>query len=172
MNTEKSALATLVWIVRALPSALASAALFALMLLTFLDVMLRSTLNAPIEIAADLTRLLMAIVVFSALPLLSFEGRQISVDLLDEVFDRLRIRRVIEVIVTLFCGVILFWPAQRVMVLAERSESYGDRMEYLKMPLHYIEWFIAIMTLATAVALLLRAVFLIVSPSTLEQAND
>lgn len=172
MTTEKSVPAMAVWTMRALPEALASGALFALMLLTFFDVVLRSTLNAPIEIATDLTRLLMAIVVFSAMPLLSFEGKQISVDLLDGVFNRLRLRKVIEVSVTLFCGVILFWPAQRVMLLAERSHSYGDRMEYLKMPLHYVEWFIAIMTIATAVALLTRAVLLVFSPDTLERMND
>lgn len=172
MTSDTPLPATAVWALRALPAALASCALFALMVLTFLDVILRSTINAPIEFAADLTRLLMAIVVFSAMPLLSFDGKQISVDLLDGLFERLHLRRVIEIAVTVFCGVILLWPAQRVVALAERSQSYGDRMEYLKMPLHYIEWFIAIMTFATALALLLRAGFLIFAPRLLEQTDD
>ena len=46
-----------------IPGFLASLALFVLMVLTFTDVVLRSVLNAPIEIASDLTRLLMAIMV-------------------------------------------------------------------------------------------------------------
>ena len=40
-----------------IPPIMASVALFMLMLLTFGDVMMRSLLNAPIEYAADLTRL-------------------------------------------------------------------------------------------------------------------
>ena len=57
---------------------------------------------------------------------------------------------------------------QRVYDLAERSKSYGDRMEYLKMPVHYVETFIALMTLITALALLWRGVMLIVAPHRLE----
>lgn len=139
-----------------LPTAMASIALFALMLLTFADVMLRSLFNAPIQAGADLTRLLMAITVFSVLPVLSARGGQISVDLLDSVFTRYRLTRWRDGVVDLLCGVALLWPAQRVWVLAERSRSYGDVMEYLGLPLHYTGWFIAVMTGATAVVLILR----------------
>ncbi|MEZ5714899.1 MAG: TRAP transporter small permease subunit [Paracoccaceae bacterium] len=168
MKTARTLPALAVWLARSLPVALASGALLLLMLLTFTDVMLRSTINAPIQFAADLTRLLMAIVVFSAMPLLSYQGNQISVDLLDGIFARLRIRRLVEITVALFCGVMLVWPALRVFDLAKRSQSYGDRMEYLKLPVHYVEWFIAAMTLVTALALLWRAVMLIVAPHHLE----
>lgn len=48
----------------ALPMAVASVALFGLMVLTFCDVVLRSALNAPIEAATELTRIAIAIVVF------------------------------------------------------------------------------------------------------------
>lgn len=168
MTTARTLPALAVWLARSLPVALASGALLLLMLLTFADVMLRSTINAPIQFAADLTRLLMAVVVFSAMPLLSYQGNQISVDLLDGIFARLRIRRLVDIAVTLFCGIMLFWPASRVYDLAERSKSYGDRMEYLKMPVHYVETFIALMTLITALALLWRGVMLIVAPHRLE----
>ena len=55
----------------AIPAALAATSLFALMVLTFGDVMLRSLFNAPIQVTADLTRLFMALMVFSVLPTLS-----------------------------------------------------------------------------------------------------
>ena len=42
-----------------------------MMIMTFFDVVLRSTVNTPIEAATELTRILMAIVVFSALPVVS-----------------------------------------------------------------------------------------------------
>lgn len=152
----------------ALPAAVAGTALFALMLVTFTDVMLRSIFNAPIQAGADLTRLLMAVIVFSVLPLLSFRGGHISVDLLDGVFAKLKIIRVLNIIVSLACGAMLFWPAQRIWVLAERSRSYGDVMEYLNAPVHVLIWFISALTLLTALALTARGLILAIRPGLLD----
>ncbi len=147
-----------------LPGLVAAAALFALMVMTFSDVVLRSVFNAPIEVAADMTRVLMAIMVFSVLPLLSARGLHVSVDLLDKVFQRLGLTRWLDALVCLLCGGILYWPAVRVWALAERSRSYGDVMEYLGLPLHYVGWFIAIMTGITGIVLVVRGVLLIAAP--------
>lgn len=155
-----------------IPTYTASAALFLLMLLTFSDVMLRSILNAPIEVAADLTRLLMAITVFSVMPSVSAKGRQVCVDLLDLYFVRFRLVRAREVIVSLFCGLILIWPAQRVFVLAERARSYGDVMEYLDMPLHYVGWFVSAMTALTALALIARGLIALFRPQLLKDLEN
>lgn len=155
-----------------LPTALAAAALFALMLMTFADVMLRSILNAPIEAGADLTRVLMAITVFSVMPVLSARGGQISVDLADGLFARAGLARWRDVLVDLACGAMLIWPAERVWVLAERSRSYGDVMEYLGMPLHYTGWFIAVMTGLTALVLILRGLCGAFAPRVLEALRD
>lgn len=155
-----------------LPSALAALALFILMVLTFADVMVRSLFNAPIEISADLTRVLMAVVVFSVLPVLSARGGQISVDLLDGLFHRWHLARWRDGLVNLACGAMLILPAQRVWVLAERSRSYGDVMEYLGMPLFFIGWFIAAMTALTALVLALRGFALLFAPKRFEAALD
>lgn len=151
-----------------LSAGLAAASLFTLMILTFADVMLRSILNAPIEVAADLTRLLMAVTVFSVMPVVSAEGKQIHVDLLDPIFARFGLARWRDALVSLFCGAILYWPVQRVWVLAERSRSYGDVMEYLGAPVHYIGWFIAVMTGVTALALIGRGLVLLFWPHALK----
>lgn len=150
------------------PTALAALALFALMLLTFADVMLRSVLNAPIQVAADLTRLLMAVTVFSVLPLLSARGGQISVDLLDGLFQRWRLARWRDALVDLACGAMLIWPVQRIWVLAERSRSFGDVSEYLGWPLHLTGWFIAAMTALTALTLILRGLAGLFRPAWVE----
>ena len=155
-----------------LPSITAAVALFVLMLLTFTDVMLRSLLNAPIEMGADLTRLLMAVIVFSVLPSLSFRGQHISVDLADGLFSRLALARWRDVLVALLCGAMLLLPAQRIWVLAERSRSYGDVMEYLRMPVHFLGWFIAVMTGITAIVLIIRAVLLAFRPDMLDPSHD
>ena len=143
-----------------LPVALASLALFVLMAMTFADVILRSAFNAPIEAATELTRLLMAVIVFSALPMISFRDHHISVDLLDGLFARFRLSRVRDVVISLACGVMLYWPADRIIDLAERARSYGDRTEYLNIPTFYIGWLIAVSAFATVAALVARALFL------------
>lgn len=151
-----------------LPALVASAALFLLMVMTFTDVMLRSVFNAPLQWGADMTRLLMAIIVFSVMPTLSGQGGQIAVDLADPLFTRYRLERWRDVAVNLFCGAILTWPALRVWDLAERARSYGDVMEYLGLPLHYIGWFIAVMTGLTALVLILRGLIGAFAPHYLE----
>ncbi len=151
-----------------LPEFVASAALFILMLMTFSDVLMRSILNAPIEAATELTRLLMAIMVFSVLPVISAKDTHIVVDLLDSMFRNPIIIRMKAVMISMSCGLMLLWPASRVIVLAERARSYGDVTEYLHIPQFYIAWFIAIMTIITAGVLIVRALILLFAPKFLE----
>ena len=153
------------------PTLLAVAALFAMMLLTFFDVVLRSTINTPIEAATELTRLLMAIVVFSALPVVSGRAGHISVDVLDWAFSRAAARWR-DVVINLFTGAMLWWPAERVTVLAERARSYGDVTEYLGIPQFYIGWFIAVLTFVTAIVLILRGVLLALAPDLIRPSDD
>lgn len=146
-----------------LPSLLAATVLFLLMAMTFFDVILRSVANDPIESATELTRLFMAIMVFSALPVISWRGEHIVVDLLDPLFSR-GLARIRDVIVNLLGGALLLWPAWRVWGLADRARSYGDVTEYLNIPQFYIAYFIALMTFITALALLARGIAFIFAP--------
>lgn len=154
-----------------IPMAVASATLFFLMAMTFADVVLRSSINAPIAAATELTRMSIAIIVFSALPVLSASGQHISVDLLDGLIERLGLTRLWLALVSLACGVMLWWPANRVVVLAERARSYGDLTEFLLIPTFYIGWFIAIMTFVTMAALVLRGLLLLFAPRLLEKTQ-
>jgi TRAP-type C4-dicarboxylate transport system permease small subunit len=153
------------------PIFVASAALFFLMCLTFTDVILRSMFNAPIEAATELTRMCMAIMVFSILPSVSGSGQHIAVDLLDGFFMHPIVMRIKAAVINLACGGMLLWPAQRVYVLAERARSYGDVTEYLNIPQFYIAWFIAIMTFATAAVLIIRGLLELFAPKMLEPTD-
>ena len=146
-----------------LPSLLAAAVLFALMTMTFFDVILRSVLNDPIESATELTRLFMGIMVFASLPVISWRGEHIVVDLFDPMFGE-KAARFRDALINLVCGAMLFWPAQRVWVLAERARSYGDVTEYLNIPQFYIAYFIAVSTFVTALALLARGLAFMFAP--------
>lgn len=149
------------------PMLIASIALFALMSLTFADVLMRSIFNAPIEAATELIRMGIALIVFAALPVLSAQNGHIAVDLLDGPFQRFKLERVRDAVVALACAAMLWWPAGRVVDLAERAKGYGDVTEYLEIPTYYVAYFIAAMTYLTAVALVGRALLHIFSPDTL-----
>jgi len=155
-----------------LPMLLAAATLFILMVLTFADVIMRSTFSAPIEAATELTRIAMAIIVFSALPIVSGRADHIVVDLLDPLFRKAGIERILDGLITLACGVLLVWPAMRSFDLAERAKSYGDLTEYLSIPVFYITWFIALMTLVTAVTMALRGIVILFKPGLLRDTHD
>ena len=146
-----------------MPSYLAATALFLLMAMTFFDVVLRSVANNPIESATELTRLLMAILVFSSLPMVTWKGAHIVVDLMDPLFSA-TLARIRDIVINLTSGIVLLWPALRVYQLAERSRSYGDVTEYLGLPQFYIGWFIAFATGVTAIVLIVRGVLLIFAP--------
>ncbi len=151
------------------PTVMACVALFILMVMTFCDVILRSIFNAPIEAATELTRILMAILVFSVLPMISAGKGQIAVDLTDGLFARLRLSRARDAIVYLISGIMLFWPIQRVWILAERARDYGDVTEYLSIPVFYVGWFIAASTAITAVAMITTGLLHIFAPHTLSE---
>jgi TRAP-type C4-dicarboxylate transport system permease small subunit len=148
----------------AVPVWLASAALFVLMAMTFLDVISRSIFNAPIEAATELTRILMAVIVFSVLPVISARGEHIAVDLTDGFFHRLHLARLRDGVIALASGVMLIWPLGRVWTLAERARDYGDVTEYLAIPAYLVGWFIAAMTAVTIVALLVTGVLHLFAP--------
>lgn len=140
-----------------IPMAVAASALFALMALTFADVVLRSAFSAPIEAATELTRILMAVIVFSALPETTWRGGHIVVDLMDGPFSRARLSALRDFAVDALCGGLLLFPARRVAALAERARDYGDATEYLHIPVFYVSWFVAVSAFATAGILLARA---------------
>jgi TRAP-type C4-dicarboxylate transport system permease small subunit len=105
------------------------------------------------------------------LPVISAQSGHIAVDLLDGLFPP-RVARWREALISLVCGGMLWWPAERVVVLAERARSYGDVTEYLEIPQFYIAWFVAVMTYATMAALLVRAALLVLAPRALEEARN
>jgi len=138
-----------------LPLWVAAFVLFLMMALTFTDVIFRSMFDTPIEAATELIRIAMAVIVFAALPVISWRNEHISVDLLDRFFTG-KVDRIRRGLIAILCGLILLWPAQRVAVLAERAASYGDVTEYLGIPQSYVAWMIAASTLVTAVAFICR----------------
>ena len=170
-NQQTSLLLRIIPKVIEVPSYLAITMLFFLMIMTFCDVILRSVANNPIESATELTRLSMAIMVFASLPLVTWKGQHIVVDLIDPLFSD-KLARIRDIIIDLSCGILLFWPAQRVWVLAERSREFGDVTEYIGLPQYLIGWFIAAFSLLTAITFIIKAAMRIFAPSHIPQKDD
>jgi TRAP-type C4-dicarboxylate transport system permease small subunit len=147
-----------------LPLWVAAGALMAMMLLTVADVVLRSTLSLPIRGSAEATEILLALMVFSALPLVGALNRHIAVDLVDPLLPEalLRLR---DVAVCLVFGALLFWPAQMVWTMAGRAKGYGEETLYLGVPVYVIMLGIAVSLGVSGGLLVLRGVLLALRPA-------
>jgi len=85
---------------------LSGGALFAIMALTFFDVLGRKLLSNSITGSLELTELLMVVVIFGALPLVSGRGEHVEFDSLDPWLPRW-VRRAQAFVVHLLCGAVL-----------------------------------------------------------------
>jgi TRAP-type C4-dicarboxylate transport system permease small subunit len=85
---------------------LSGAALFAIMALTFFDVLGRKFASSSIPGSLEITELLMVVVIFGALPLVSRRGEHVEFDSLDPYLP-LWFRRLQAAVVHLLCAVVL-----------------------------------------------------------------
>jgi len=85
---------------------LSGIALFAIMTLTFFDVIGRKALSNSIPGSLELTELLMVVVIFAALPLVSRRGEHVEFDSLDP-FLPMWVRRLQTLVVHLLCAAVL-----------------------------------------------------------------
>lgn len=121
---------------------LAALSLFLMMVVTFIDVMSRNMLNAPILGATEMIEVLLAIMVFMAFPLVSWQEENICVDLLDNYFPNKWIG-LRQIIINLICACSLILVAITNWKLAERSLEY-EVTEILELPLGYVTYLISI----------------------------
>lgn len=151
------------------PVWLACAALFALMLMTFSDVILRSSFDAPIEAGTELTRILVAVMVFAVMPHISVNDGHIAVDLTDGLFTRLGLTRLRNGLILILSGAMLSWPVAQVWKLAERTRGYGDVTEYLGLPQYLTMWFIAAGITLAAIAMVIAGLLTLIAPNLLKE---
>jgi TRAP-type C4-dicarboxylate transport system permease small subunit len=133
--------------------ALSAAVLFVLMLLTVVDVLGRYLFNAPLPGGYEVTEIMMAALVFAALPAVTRREDHIVIDLLDFVVPRGAVRPR-QVIVNLLCASVTGVWAWRTWTLGDRLLGYGDVTEYLHIPIAPICYFIAVMSGLTTVVFL------------------
>lgn len=133
---------------------LAAGLLFALMTITCVDVIGRYFLGTPLVGAFEMTEVAMALLIFAVLPLVTVEEEHVTIDLLDAFLPEAW-RRVQQVLVKSVCAALLLLVAWAVLGKAQSVAASGIRTDSLHIPMAPTAYFIALVTLLTAVLLVL-----------------
>jgi TRAP-type C4-dicarboxylate transport system permease small subunit len=127
--------------------------LSAMVLLTFTDVVGRRLFNTPVFGANDITEHLMAIIVFSGLPLLTLQRGHLSIDLLDTWLLRPGFHwwhKVVDILIACVLGLIAW---QYFIAIGEAREM-SEVSQALSIPRWWMYTFISITTTLAALAAL------------------
>ena len=118
---------------------LSGTALFAIMALTFFDVLGRKFFANSITGSLELTELLMVVVIFGALPLVSERGEHVEFDSLDPYLP-LWLRKLQSVLVHLLCAAVLLglgWLMWRTGSQFLETRETTAQLQILKAPFVY-----------------------------------
>lgn len=135
----------------------AASALFSIMWLTLFDVTGRKFFNNSIPGSLEITEILMVVVIFGALPLVSWRGEHVVFDTLDPYLPAW-IKGVQGRLVHLVCAGTLGMMAYLLSLRARRFAEYGDVTIHLQLSLAPVAWLMAALLLTTALVHLLFAV--------------
>lgn len=128
---------------------MASAALFAIMWLTLLDVNGRKFFDHSIPGALEITEILMVVVIFGALPLVSWRSEHVVFDTLDGFLPR-AVRWVQQRLVHVVCAAMFGFLAQLMVDRGDRFQEYGDITVHLQLPMAPVAYLMAFLLLTTA----------------------
>lgn len=133
-----------------------ASALFAMMLLTSADVVLRYAFDAPLQGAFELVELMLVVLIFSGLPLVSRNDKHVTADFIDRILSA-RGRRVIGVIAhSIFCAV-LIGVSGLVWRTAGRLLEIGDTTQILRIKLAPFVYLMSVLIFVAGVVHLLKA---------------
>ncbi|MEY2683409.1 MAG: hypothetical protein RJA09_553 [Pseudomonadota bacterium] len=128
---------------------MASAALFAIMWLTLLDVNGRKFLDHSIPGALEITEILMVVVIFGALPLVSWRSEHVVFDTLDGVLPRV-VKWLQHRLVHLLCAAMFGFLAKLMVDRGDRFQEYGDITVHLQLPMAPVAYLMACLLVSTA----------------------
>lgn len=126
----------------------ASALLFCMMLLTFLDVVGRYLLNRPIRGAFELTELALLVLIFAGLPLVSHADEHVTMDFIDRLLGN-RARDIWVRFMHAVCAAIMFFIAWQTWIKAGKIAGYGDTTDVLRILVGPFVYFMTAMVALT-----------------------
>ena len=134
----------------------ASAILFAMMVLTFVDVVARYLFRRPVRGAFEVTELLLLVLIFAGLPLVSYADEHALMDFIDRVLSP-RARRALTGLVHVISAAIMFLLAWLVWLKADRIWAYRDATDVLRIVYGPFVYFMAVMIALTGVIHLVKS---------------
>lgn len=151
---------------------LAAALLFSMMVLTFVDVVLRYVFNAPIRGSFEVSEAMMAVLIFAGLPMVSRKGEHIAIDTVVRLAPPF-LRRVSALAVQMGCAAALVGMAWLLWLKGSRFAAAGDVTQTLKLPIAPVVQLMALLTLFTALIHMVLAWQALRSPEARSQtANE
>jgi TRAP-type C4-dicarboxylate transport system permease small subunit len=136
--------------------AVAAAVLFALMVLTCIDVIGRYFLSEPVYGGFEITEMLLAALIFAGLPLVTLRHEHVTVDVFDPVTPDW-LYRIQHVVACLLGALATGYLAWRLWLRAMSLDAAGETTAQLKFKLAYLTYAMSTLMALTAVALLLLA---------------
>jgi TRAP-type C4-dicarboxylate transport system permease small subunit len=139
---------------------MAAMALFAIMWLTLVDVTGRKFFSHSVPGGLELTEILMVIVIFGALPMVSWRSEHVVFDSLD-AWVPTWLKGLQARLVHLVCAGTFGFLAYLMTTRAERFAEYGDTTVHLQLAISPVAWLMAGLLLITA---LVHALFVFAPP--------
>ncbi len=128
---------------------LSAAGLFSIMWLTLLDVLGRKFLNHSIPGGLEITEMLMVVVIFGALPLVSWRGEHVVFDSLDSFIPH-ALKRLQARLVHAICAGFFFFLAKLMVQRGDRFTEYGDVTSHLQLAMAPVAYLMAALLVYTA----------------------
>lgn len=142
---------------------MAAMALFAIMWLTVVDVVGRKFFDHSVPGGLELTEILMVVVIFAALPLVSWRSEHVVFDTLD-AFIPDWLRGLQARLIHLVCAGVFAFLGRLMVMRAERFAEYGDTTVHLALSIAPVAWLMAVLLVLTGIAHLM--LFFIGAPAT------
>jgi len=134
----------------------AAAILFCMMMLTFVDVVLRYVFNRPLRGAFEVTELMLLVLIFAGLPLVTHANEHVTMDLIDR-FLGARARVLMKRLMEMVCAALMFLLTWLMWIKATRIAGYGDTTDVLRILVGPFVYFMVAMILLSGLIHLYRA---------------
>lgn len=130
---------------------MAAMALFSIMWLTVVDVVGRKFFSNSVPGGLELTEMLMVVVIFAALPLVSWRSEHVVFDTLDGFIPDW-LRSIQARVIHLVCAGAFFFLGRLMVMRAERFAEYGDTTVHLGLAIAPVAWLMAALLALTGLA--------------------
>lgn len=143
---------------------MAAMALFTIMWLTLVDVTGRRFFSHSVPGGLEITEILMVIVIFGAMPMVSWRSEHVVFDSLDAFLPDW-VRGIQARVVNLICAAAFGFLAYLMTTRAARFAEYGDTTVHLQLSIAPVAWLMAVFLFITALVHLLFVFVVVPVPS-------